>query len=108
MEKTADPVRQELSWTRDALDARRTPPSIDEKTLKSYIGQYGARFITFAEGRLWYQRALDAEKIPMLPLSPSEFSMAEGQRVQFVASGTSVELRLLSPDGGHVPYARQK
>jgi hypothetical protein len=81
--------------------------SVDEKTLKSYAGQYGARLVTFADGRLWYQRAADAGKTPMLSLSATDFAMAEGQRVRFVASAGAVELRLLNPDGTHVPYLRQ-
>jgi len=108
IEKASTPaVRQELSWTRDALDARRTPTPVDEKTLRSFEGQYGARVISFGQGRLWYQRADDAEKIPMLPLSASEFTMGEGQRLQFVMGGGSPELRLLMPDGTHVSYGRQ-
>ena len=109
MEKATDPARrQELAWTRDAIDARRTPAATDEKTLQSYAGQYGARIITFGDGRLWYQRATDAEKIPMLALSASEFAMGEGQRVQFAGSGSAVELRLLNPDGTHVGYKRDR
>jgi len=109
MEKATDAaVRRELSWTRDALDARRSPPAVDEQTLKSFVGQYGVRFITFAEGRLWYQRAADAEKIPLTAVSSTEFAMGEGQRFKFVTTPSSVEMRLLNTDGTDVPYTRQR
>ena len=109
MEKATDAaVRRELSWTRDALDARRSPPAVDEQTMKSYAGQYGVRFITFAGGRLWYQRAADAEKIPLTAVSSTEFAMGEGQRFRFVATASSVEMRLLNTDGTEVPYSRQR
>jgi hypothetical protein len=107
IEKAGDPgVRQELSWTRDALAARKSPVSVDDKTLKSYAGQYGVRFITFADGRLWYQRAADAEKMAMLPLSASEFAMSEGQRLEFSVRGGTTEMRMLMPGGPPVPFIR--
>jgi ketosteroid isomerase-like protein len=99
-------IKQELSWTRDGLDARRTPPVVDARTLQSYAGRYGARHVTFADGRLWYQRAADAEKIPLTTLSATEFAMGEGQRFQFVVTGGIVQMRLLMTDGTHVAYAR--
>jgi retinol-binding protein 3 len=109
MEKTTDAaVRRELSWTRDALDARRSPPAVDDQTMKSYAGQYGVRFITFADGRLWYQRAADAEKVPLTAVSSTEFAMGEGQRFKFVPSASSVEMRLMNTDGTDVPYTRQR
>ena len=109
MEKASDPaLRTELSWTRDALDARREPRRIDAATLQALAGQYGARAVVFADGRLWYQRAEGAERIPMIALSASEFAMGEGQRMQFVQSGSAWELRLLNSDGTHVAFQRQR
>ncbi len=101
-------IQRELSWARDLLDARRTPVPVDMKTLQSYVGQYGVRHVTLDRGRLWYQRADDAERIPLVALSATEFAMGEGQRLQFVASGAGVELRILMADGTHVAYARQR
>jgi hypothetical protein len=40
-------------------------------------------------------------------LSATEFAMGEGQRFQFVANGTAVEMRMLSTDGTHNAYARE-
>jgi hypothetical protein len=107
IEKAADPaLKQELSWTRNAIGARKAPAVVDEKTLKSHAGQYGVRFISFADGRLWYQRAVDAEKIPLIALSASEFALGEGQRVHFSVSGGAAEMRLLMPGGPPVPFTR--
>ena len=108
MEKATDTgLKQELAWTRDALDARSSPPNVDERTLRSYAGKYGARFIRFDRGRLWYQRAESAELIPLTPISSTEFAMGEGQRFQFIAKGATVEMRMLSTDGTHLAYARE-
>ena len=101
-------LRTELAWTRDALDARRKPPAVDAKALQDLAGQYGVRAIVFADGRLWYQRQEGAEKIPLTTLSATEFAMGEGQRLQFVRTGESRELRLLNADGSHVAFPRAR
>jgi hypothetical protein len=109
IDRASDPaVRRELTWTRDAIDARRTPPAIDAAILRSYAGHYGPRIVSVGGGRLWYQRAAEAVKIAMTPLSASEFAMSEGQRVKFVASGDGVEMQMLMPDGTSVAYARAR
>jgi ketosteroid isomerase-like protein len=101
-------IRRELSWTREALDARRTPIAVDATILQAYAGHYGVRWIVFEHGRLWYKRSADAERLPLLPLSATDFALAEGQRLQFIVNENSMELRLLAPDGAHVSYARQR
>jgi retinol-binding protein 3 len=107
MEKASSPaLRTELGWTRDAIDARRNRPVVDAQKLQSYAGQYGVRTVLFADGRLWYQRQADAEKIPLTTLSATEFAMGEGQRMQFVDAGGVLELRLLNADGTHVAFPR--
>lgn len=73
--------------------------SVEAKTLQSHLGQYGVRHVTFDQGSLWYQRAADAEKIPLPALSATEFAGGEGQRFQFVVTNGGV-------DGAHVAYAR--
>jgi len=107
MEKASTPAsREELTWTRATLDARRSPVPIEEKVLRAYAGQYGLRIVTFENGRLWYQRQADAEKRSLLAVNATEFAMEEGQRLQFVATGPTVQLRLLMPDGTSVDYTR--
>ena len=108
IEKTSDTaLRRELTWTRDALDARTTPTSIDERTLRAYAGKYGTRYIRFERGRLWYQRAEGTELIPLTTLSATEFAMGEGQRFRFIVNGSAVEMRMLSTDGTHLAYTRE-
>ena len=107
MEKAPSPaLRTELAWLRDALDARSKPPAVDAKSLQELAGDYGVRTIVFADGRLWYQRQEGAEKIPLTTLSATEFAMGEGQRMQFVRTGGSLELRFLNTDGTHVAFPR--
>ena len=106
--KTTDAALQkELVWNRDALDARTSPRAVDERTLRSYAGKYGTRFIRIDRGQLWYQRAESAELIPLTALSATEFAMGEGQRFQFVVSAGKIEMRMLSTDGSHLAYARE-
>jgi hypothetical protein len=108
LEKATDAAqRTELSWTRDALDARRKPVVVAPAALQAMAGHYGVRTIVFSEGRLWYQRADGAEPIPLIPISPTEFAMGEGQRFQFVSSATGMEMRLLNTDGTQVAFPRQ-
>jgi retinol-binding protein 3 len=108
MEKADAPaLKKELEWSRDAIEARRKPPSVDERTLQSYAGQYGARAIRFQGGRLWYQRLAGAELVPLTTISSTEFAMGEGQRFQFMVSGGAIEMRMLSADGASLAYARQ-
>jgi ketosteroid isomerase-like protein len=107
IDKATDPaVKDELSWTRDAIDARKSPPVVDDKTLNSYAGQYGVRVISFGEGRLWYQRAADAEKIPMVAVSAAEFAMGEGQRLEFEVNGGTAVMRMLTAGGPPVSFTR--
>lgn len=109
MDKASSPaLRTELAWTRDALDARRKPPAVDATALQALAGQYGVRAIVVADGRLWYQRQEGAEKIPLTTLSATEFAMGEGQRMQFVRTGGSLELRFLNTDGTHVAFPRAR
>ena len=108
IEKAQDEsLKRELTWTRDAADARRSPVAVDAKTLQSYAGKYGTRFIRFEQGRLWYQRADGAELMPLLALSKSEFAGGEGQRIRFEATDSSVQLRMLMPDGTSLNYRRE-
>jgi hypothetical protein len=109
IEQTKDPSqRQELLWTRDALDARVKPVVVDAPTLARYAGQYGVRRISSADGRLWYQRADDAERIPLTTVSATEFAMGEGQRFQFVVQNGGVEMRMLNPDGTFAAFPRSR
>ena len=108
IEKTQDAaVKQELAWTREALEARRTAVVVDAKTLQSYAGQYGTRFIRFEQGRIWYQRAEGAELLLLLPLSATEFAGGEGQRIRFETAGGTLQLRMLMTDGTSLTYARE-
>jgi hypothetical protein len=44
----------------------------------------------------------------MIAVSPSEFAMAEGQRLRFVATAGTTEMQLLNADGTHVAYRRER
>jgi retinol-binding protein 3 len=103
---TTPALRQELAWTRDALDARRSPVAVDAVTLRGYAGRYGARRVHFENGQLWYQRAEGAERLPLLAVSSTQFALGEGQRLQFVSANGTMQLRLLMTDGSHLAYDR--
>lgn len=92
--KAADPQRKaEYEWVLVGEKAKQNPPSIDEKTLKTYSGVYGERKVTFENGALFYQRS--GPKFRLVALTETLFAV-EGLdyfRVEFVVKdGQTVEL----------------
>jgi len=108
--KASDPQRKgEFEWILIGMKAKTNPPNIDEKTLKTYVGEYGDRKVTFENGVLNYQRT--GPKYRLVPLTEILFAV-EGLdyfRVEFVAKdGKSVELIGLYDNGERQPSARTK
>lgn len=101
-------VKEELTWSRDTLDARRAPPTIAPETLARYAGRYGTRLVGLDDGRLWYQRDENAERTALVTLSATEFAAGEGQRLQFVVNGGAIQLRLLMTDGTYLAFERDR
>jgi hypothetical protein len=45
-----------LDFVITGLEARLNPVSVSEAVLRSYVGTYAPRMLTFEDGQLWYQR----------------------------------------------------
>jgi len=108
--RASDPQRKaEYEWIIAGLTAKANPPKVDEKMLKTYVGVYGERTITFESGSLYYQRI--GPKYRLIPMTATLF-FAEGLetfRVEFVVKdGKAVELIGLYDDGRKEPSPRTK
>jgi len=92
--KASDPERKAAyDWILTGMKAKADPLRVDEKTLKTYVGVYGERKISFENGALIYQRT--GPKYRLVPLTGTLFA-AEGLdyfRVEFVVKdGKAVEI----------------
>jgi len=61
-----------LQWAIDGLKIKMNPVTVDEKILRSYVGVYGPRTITFENGKLYYQRE-DRPQMEMIPMAEDLF-----------------------------------
>lgn len=108
--QTTDPGRKaECEWVLTTLKAKANPVHLDEKTLKSYVGTYGERKVTWEKGNLFYQRT--GPKLRLTPLTPTQFAV-EGLdyfRVEFtVKDGKSLEIVGLLDNGERDPSPRTR
>jgi len=69
-------IKNNLAWASDGLKAKLKPVTIDEKTLKKYVGTYGPRTIMMEEGELYYQRE-ERPKMKMIPINENTFGFDE-------------------------------
>jgi hypothetical protein len=69
-------IKEALAWALDRLEAMRDPFEIKTKTMRSYVGKYGPRTITFEDGELWYQRE-ERPKYRMIAISETIFCFKE-------------------------------
>lgn len=65
-----------LQWAMEGIQSQMEPVTVDQKTLKSYAGNYGPRKIHFKDGTLYYQREGNTE-YPLIPMSQNKFRIAE-------------------------------
>lgn len=99
--KASDPERKSAyEWILIGMKAKADPPRVDEKTLKTYVGVYGERKVSFENGALFYQRT--DPKCRLVPLTGRLFA-AEGLdyfRVEFVVKdGKAVGIIGIYDDG---------
>ncbi|MCZ6595789.1 MAG: S41 family peptidase [Bacteroidetes bacterium] len=62
------------NWSLRELKARSNPVKLEESVLKSYVGAYGPRVVSFENGKLFYQRGAGT-KYELVPLSQNEFML---------------------------------
>ncbi|WP_422081399.1 S41 family peptidase [Ulvibacterium sp.] len=65
-----------LQWAMEGIQSQMEPVAVDQKILKSYVGNYGPRKIHFKEGTLYYQREGNTE-YELIPMSQNKFRIAE-------------------------------
>jgi hypothetical protein len=112
--KASDPERKGeyegiRGWLIAGMNAKANPPRIDEKTLKTYVGVYGERKVTFEKGALYYQRT--GPKYRLVPMTGTLFALdgLDSFRVEFVVkAGQAVELIGLYDTGERQPSPRTK
>lgn len=108
--KAANPERKaEYEWILLGEKAKQNPPRVDEKTLKTYVGVYGERKVTFENGALFYQRT--GPKYRLIPLTTTLFALdgLDSFRIEFVVKdGKAVELIGTYDNGDRQPSPRTK
>jgi hypothetical protein len=96
-----------LEASAQVLDARLKPVATS-LALPQYVGVYGVRHITNADGKLVFQRE-GGLKGELVAVGPNEFAFVEDpvQRVRFKVGGNNAtELELIRGDGSTVVAAR--
>jgi hypothetical protein len=108
--RAADPrIKGEYEWILAAERAKKNPPRVDEKTLRTYAGVYGERKVTFENGALFYQRT--GPKYKLVPMTATLFAPdgLDSFRIEFmVKDGIAVELVGLYDNGERDLSARSK
>jgi hypothetical protein len=84
-------IRNSLSWIIDGINAKKNPVTLDEKTMKSYVGTYGPRKIILENGQLYYQRE-NRPKMKMIPMKDDQFMFDDIDyfRLKFIKEGNNV------------------
>jgi len=108
--KAGEPERKsEFEWILAGLKAQADPPRFSEADLRTFVGVYGERKVTFENGRLFYQRTGPVFK--MIPMTKTLFAVEglDDFRVEFVfRDGKAVELVGIYSDGERQPSPRTK
>jgi hypothetical protein len=76
-ENTTDERRiASLDFVIAGLEAKLNPVTVGEAVLRSYVGDYGPRRLTFENGELWYQRAPNP-RMRAIPMTETLFRFDE-------------------------------
>jgi len=91
-EKEQNPeIKSFFNWAIEGLNAKQNPISLSETILKSYVGKFGPRIISFENGNLYYQRE-GRPKFKMIPMMETYFAL-EGMdtfRIKFIKEGKNI------------------
>jgi len=72
--ETDEEKKKELAWGIKGLEVERNPVTIDEATLRTYVGDYGPRKVSLEQGILFYQRE-GRRKYKLIPMGDDTFSL---------------------------------
>jgi len=98
-----DPQLQaQYQWTLDGLKAQQNPPSVSQKTLKTYVGNYGPRVISLENGSLYYQRS-GRSKYKLIPYKENAFMLdgLDSFRIKFDKNSDNTSVLIGMYDNGH-------
>ncbi len=90
--KSRDPQqKQYVQWHLSALKAINEPIALQETVLKSYLGNFGPRKITFEDNALHYQRG-EGTKYELIPINANEFILKGMStfRIKFISENGQV------------------
>jgi hypothetical protein len=91
-----------IAWDIERLKAKTNPVTLDDDTMRKYVGQYGPRAITFEGGCLYYQRG-EGPRMKMVPMTDRVFMFEEMDNVkveiEMDPSGNPVAIMGLFRDG---------
>ncbi len=76
LERREDGDNFVVEWALEGLKSKNSDFTVNEDVLKSYVGNYGPRKITFKQGSLYYQREGNRE-YKLIPISETKFRMEE-------------------------------
>ena len=84
-------IKSLFKWSIDGLKAKLEPVLVDENVLKTYIGSFGQRKITFEDGILYYQRE-GKPKYKLIPITENYFILdgIDYFRIKFLKEGNSI------------------
>jgi hypothetical protein len=108
--KASTPERKaEYEWILSGEKAKKDPPRIEDKVLRTYVGVYGERKVMFENGALYYQRT--GPKYRLVPLTMTLFALdgLDNFRIEFVIkAGQVVEIIGFYDNGNRQPSPRTK
>jgi peptidase S41-like protein len=102
-----DPRRKRvLDLTREAVQAQATPRGVPPVMMARYVGEYdGGRKVWIEGGRLLYSPRPGVPPDPLVALTESTFAVG-ANRIAFEPDGQTVRLKVTTPDGVPLTYAR--
>ena len=92
MKKNKDENLQAFyEWPLAEINLKTNPVILDNKTLKSFAGDYGPRGVTFEKDKLFYQRGTGT-KYELIPYSDNEFMLngLDSFRIRFLSEGNKI------------------
>ncbi len=99
-----------IKWSRDMLNAKLHPFSIDTLTLKTYLGNFADRIVSY-ENSMLYFTGRDGKKSKLIALTRTTFKIenTDNLKVEFLptTTGDVSELAFIFDDGFVTTYKRK-
>lgn len=100
-----------IKWSRDMLNAKLHPFSMDTLTLKSYVGNFTDRIVSF-ENDILYFTGKDGKKSKLIALTKTTFKIenTDNLKIDFLptTTGDVKELAFIFDDGFVITYKRKE